>query len=114
MPAGVDDFRVGQYRVDEPDQGKVVGHLVDKVRRAFHPVHAGHVQVVLAEAVEVARLQLAQHLWVAHAVSAIAVQGLGQAADVGQFAGAFHLAVAGDDLLHQGRARAGHAENKYG
>ena len=74
VASGIDNFRVGQYRMDKTHQWKIVGHLVDKMRCAFHPVHAGHIQVALAQPVKMAWLQLRQHRRVAHAICTVAIK----------------------------------------
>ncbi len=72
---------------------------------------AGGLDVALAQQGELLRRKLG------HAARIDLVrppQSLGQEAQVRQLHGAFHLGMAGQDLLHQGRARARQAEDEDG
>ena len=44
MAASIDNFRIGQNEMDEPNMAKIIGHLVDKIRR---PLPVGRRRSVL-------------------------------------------------------------------
>ena len=110
----VDDARLGQHEVDEADPAVVVGHLVgDAARRRRTGADGGDVcdaelapalGAGLANAVEERRRR----------ARPAARHAGGEPADLGQLAGAVHLAVAGENLLDERRSRARHADDEDG
>ena len=50
--ARIDDLRVRQHQVDQPDVIEVGRHLVDEARPAEHAVRTGLRQIALAERVQ--------------------------------------------------------------
>ena len=105
VSARVDDLRTRQDQVDQADMHPVVGQLVDEERLVALALDAGAFEIFLA--------QRAQFVWLDTVQPALArADPGGECRDVGQFHRAFNLAVAGQDLLDQGRTRTRHADNE--
>jgi hypothetical protein len=95
-------------RQDQPDQrnmNPVVGHLVDEQGPRGVALDARGVQIALAHRAQI----LARELCQTRRIIGHLARELG---DIGQFAGALDLAVAGQDLLDQRGAGARHADHE--
>ena len=103
-----------QNQMQKANQGEVIGHLVHKTWAVGVPMRLGASQVVLAQNLEVGGPQLAHRLRVVAAIGPAPIQGAGHLAQIGQFRGAFHSAVAGQYLFDQGGAGAGQPQDEYG
>ena len=99
--------------MNEPDVPEIVGHLVDEIR-PFRPVEPGVGQIFSAERQAVLRGQQFQRAGIENRcplpVGALHPQH--DALDVGQFVGALHLGMGGQDLFQQGRSGAGEADDE--
>ena len=62
MAARVDDLRVRQHQVDQPDVREVVRHLVDEERRAGLAMDARALEVVLAERAQLVGVERRQRV----------------------------------------------------
>src|SRR5690606_37876666 len=114
MTPRIDDLRVGQDQVNEPDVLKVVGHLVDE-EGSLAPLHPGALQVSLAEFHDIRLSQARKNFgiigrWVA---ARFLAQFARHRDDIRQFARAVDLAVTRQYLLHKGRAVAANPDDEY-
>ena len=106
VPLDVDDLGVGQHQMDEPHAVEVGRHLVGDAPglrvagpQASHILLAQGLQLLSGNAIKRPRIP-----------RALPGPGLvDQVEQVGQFAAAVHQGMAGDDLLGERRAGAGHA-----
>ena len=103
MPARIDDLRVRQHQVDEPDVREVVRHLVDEERRRRFALDARLREIPLAERAQLVRGELLERARIGGAVRARGARAdhARQHRDVGQLHGAFDLRVRGEDLLDE-------------
>ncbi len=113
LTPGIDDLRIGQHQVDQPDMAEIVGHLVDEVGLA-RPVDPRLVEISLSQVAQGRFIEIGQDRWIARMgiVAVRALQLQGDALDVRQFVRTFDLAVRGQDLLDQGRAGARQAQDE--
>ena len=114
VPPHVDDPGVGQRQLDQADVREVVRHLVDEERRTGLALDAGAFEVAFAEFAHGVGIEPGQHLVVAGGafVRALLAQRPRQRNDLGQLHRALDQRVAREDLLDQGRAGAGHADDE--
>src|SRR5579862_27226 len=114
MAPRVDDPGIGQDQMDKAHMQEIVRHLVDEERSAEFAMHAGAREIVLADLPQARGLDIGEQLGIAalRAVQRVAVEPARERGDVGQLHRAFHLGMAGQDLLDQRRARARHADDE--
>ena len=112
VPAGVDDPRVRQDQVQQPDVREVVGQLVGEVRPVGGPVGLGLVHVLATVGLEVLAAQVGDGFRIALLVRAIAADRVRQPHQHRQFGRALDLAVARENLLDQCRSRARQADDE--
>ena len=94
LAARIDDLRIRQDQMDEPDMPEIVRHLVGEVGRAL-AVDGGIVDIVAAKRFKLAVRQLVQDARIAITVTDLLApaQPVGEREDVGQFQRAVDVAV---------------------
>ena len=100
MTARIDERCARQNSVDKPDVAEVIGQLIGEVL-APGTQRCGFLQIATAECGECAHRGSTHRLGIAVAVGEQVVKLVGDVDDVGQFHGALHARVTGEDLLHQ-------------
>src|SRR6195256_1109368 len=99
--ARIDDLRIRQEQVNQADVIEVGRHLVDKARPAEYPVRTGLREVAVAEGGQLRAVELRDRGRVgrrlAGALQRAELQG--EARDVRKLPCAFHLRMAGENLL---------------
>ena len=103
---GVDDARVRQHQLDEPEVEEVARHLVDEIRFAEQPVRKRLGKIPFAERREFCARQLRDRLRVSRRLSRHLPYAELQREtwNIRQLAGALHLGMACEDLFEQRRA----------
>ena len=100
VASGVDDFGIGQDRLDKPGVGEVVGHFIREAGRAC-PMSLGLLQVLLPQCPQPLRTQVGHAVGESYAGIGLG-EVLGDHGNIGQFAGAIHHRVARQNLFQQG------------
>src|SRR5688500_1289681 len=103
VAARVNDLRVRQDQMHEPDVREVIRQLVREEWPARRAEITGLLDVLLAVRAEVLRPQLEDGFRIADMVTPIAADGGGDTAQRREHARAFALAVTGEELLDQRR-----------
>jgi hypothetical protein len=116
MPARIDDLRVRERELDEPDVREIVRHLVDEERRRRFALNAGLLEVLLPEGATFSLAEHCQRLGETGAAAARAGQLACEGDEIGQLHRAFHRRVARKNLFEQRGAGARQAddENRVG
>ena len=109
VAAQMNDPRLGQDEMDEPDEHVVVGHLVGDPRR-LGCQRPKALDIGFAAAAILLARKKGQAFGKMQGPAGL--QAGGELAHVGKLAGAMDRGMAGQNLLHQGRARAREAEDE--
>ena len=111
MAADVDDFRVGQYQVDQCRREEVVRHLVDEEWTAELAVDSRQLEVFLAQRPQFGAVQPFKNCRI---ISSSAIQPDDEVGNVGQLGGSFDRGMARQDLFEKRRARTRQSDNENG